>query len=119
MLSYNSLSRITSFNKFKDVCLTLCSICEYIFNIPNVCAYVCSCKFRCTHERVKAGEFVSENVCMCGTGTFRLQTGVREEDILYVNYENKVRQMTANRAHLVDSSMHPTMVGSVWSTGQL
>ena len=27
---------------------------------------------------------------MCGVGALRLQTGIREEDILYVSFQNKV-----------------------------
>ena len=42
------------------------------------------------HKRANDRDFVQDNCCMCGVGTFRLQTGVKERDILYVNFQNKV-----------------------------
>ena len=39
---------------------------------------------------MKDKEFNKDNCCMCGVGTLRLQTGIPEEDILYVSFQNKV-----------------------------
>jgi hypothetical protein len=42
------------------------------------------------HSRARRKEFNQDNCCMCGVGTFRLQTKVKERDILYVSFQNKV-----------------------------
>ena len=51
--------------------------------------YSCRCNYHCTSERRSL--FVREGCCMCSVGALRLQTGIQEEDILYMRCENAVR----------------------------
>lgn len=51
--------------------------------------YSCACNYRCLNERART-DYVKDNCCLCGVGSIKLQTNLKEEDILFVTFENEV-----------------------------
>ena len=47
----------------------------------------CVCKYRCLHKRHRK-DFHNDGLCMSGIGTIRLQSRLKEEHIVYADYEN-------------------------------
>ena len=47
----------------------------------------CVCNYSCRNERY-GRDFHSDGLCMSGIGTVRLRSYLKEEDIVYANYEN-------------------------------
>ena len=45
------------------------------------------CNYSCRNERY-GRDFHSDGLCMSGIGTIRLRSHLKEEDIIYANYEN-------------------------------
>ena len=65
--------------------------CKKGTNITMPYMYVvCSFHYRCLNSRAGV-DFLKDNVCLCGVATMRVQSKRREEDIVFVTYENKVR----------------------------
>ena len=62
--------------------------------------YICtlSCKSGCVQPGVSSGgekkSKEERNCCMCGVAAMTLQTGVEQEDVLYISMDNEVHSLT-------------------------